>query len=552
MLSGLAFWGNASPGRAATRLGHIRFYRDCTKPAPLKGLLAALAAVLVLGVSSVAYAQLDDTLVVLYTEQGMLVIELFPADAPGHAANFVELTGEGFYDDTLFHRIIPGFMIQGGDPNTRSDSGASPDQWGTGGPDFRLDAEFNTIMHNRGIVSMARSANPDSAGSQFFIVHQDATFLDTQYTVFGRLATQDSYDTLDAIAAVRTVDNDRPADPGMVRVMTGETLTRDEAISSGIVLLDQGPPARIQPAEPPAPPSRDYESEELNLSISFPEGWVIQAVEGDGLPDVVAVAPMMGTIPSSIAVYANIFNGTSLDDVIQSKVENLESLQAASQFEILSQERAEISGREMFVLDAKDFFETPDGIAQIKYREVTTVVGDTVYTFLFTGDADVFDADLPLFEETVSSFTVLAEPPSQMPFGGGCLIATAAFGSEMAPQVQQLRELRDGSLIRTEAGRAFLEWFHAIYYSFSPAVADYERESPIFREMVRLAITPMISILSVLDHAEIDTEEGAILYGSAAISLVVLAYLGAPMAVSYWLARMARRRHATRTAPVPG
>ena len=518
----------------------------------MKRLLAALAAILVLGVSS-AYAQLDDTLVVLYTEQGMLVIELFPADAPGHAANFAALTEQGFYDDTLFHRIIPGFMIQGGDPNTRSDSGAFPDQWGTGGPDFRLDAEFNTIMHNRGIVSMARSTSPDSAGSQFFIVHQNSTFLDTQYTVFGRLVTQDSYDALDAIAAVRTVENDRPADPGTVRVIASETLTRDEAASSGMVLLDQGPPARVQPTEPSAPSSREYESEELNLSLAFPEGWVIQSVGGDGLPDVVAVAPMLGTIPSSIAVYANISNGTNLDDVIQSKVENLESLQAVSQFEILSQERAEISGREMFVLDAKDFFETQGGITQIKYREVTTVVGDTVYTFLFTGDANIFDADLPLFEETVSSFRVLVEPSSpQTPFGGGCLIATAAFGSEMAPQVQQLRELRDSSLAHTEAGRGFMEWFHAIYYSFSPAVADYERENPAFREMVRLAITPMVSILSILNYADMETEEGAVLYGSAAISLVILAYLGAPMATLYWLWRLARRRYPARAAPVSG
>ena len=325
----------------------------CTQPAPLNRLLAALAAILALGMSSVSYAQLDDTLVVLYTEQGTLVVELFPADAPNHAANFVALTEEGFYDDTLFHRIIPGFMIQGGDPNTRSDSGASPDQWGTGGPGTRLAAEFNTIMHNRGIVSMARSADPDSAGSQFFIVHQNSNFLDAQYTVFGRLATQDSYDTLDAIAAVRTVENDRPADPGLVRVITSETLTRDEAVSSGMELLDQEPPVRIQPTEPPAPPSQEYESEELNLSMSFPEGWVIQAMGGDGLPDVVAVAPMMGAIPSSIAVYVDVSSGTSLDNVIRSKAENLESLQEISQFEILSQKKAEINGREMFVLDAK-------------------------------------------------------------------------------------------------------------------------------------------------------------------------------------------------------
>jgi peptidyl-prolyl cis-trans isomerase B (cyclophilin B) len=516
----------------------------------LKSLLAVLAAVLALGLSP-AYAQLDDTLVVLHTEQGMLVVELFPADAPNHAANFAALTEEGFYDDTLFHRIIPGFMIQGGDPNTKSDSGVSPDRWGTGGPDTLLAAEFNTIMHNRGIVSMARSASPDSAGSQFFIVHQDSNFLDTQYTVFGRLATQDSYDTLDAIAAVRTVESDRPADPGLVRVLTGETLTRDEAVSSGLELLDQGPPARTQPTEPPAPPSRQYESEELNLSVAFPEGWVIQAVGGEGLPDVVAVAPMMGSIPSSITVYVDMSNGTSLDEVIQGKVANLESLQATTQFEILSQERIEINGREMFVLDAKDLFETQIGLTQIKYREVTAVVGDSIYTFLFTGDANLFDADLPRFQETVSSFTVLVDTQTiSPPSGGGCLIATAAFGSEMAPQVQQLRELRDGSLAHTEAGRGFLGWFNAVYYSFSPAVADYERENPVFRDMVRLAITPMISILSVLEHADMGTEAGAVLYGSAAILLVVLAYLGAPIMTLYWLVRMARRSSA-RMAPMP-
>ena len=197
--------------------------------------IAAVAALLALGMSSVAYAQMDDTLVVLHTEQGVLVMEMFPDDAPNHVANFVSLTEEGFYDDTLFHRIISGFMIQGGDPNTRSDSGASPNEWGTGGPDTMLAAEFNDIMHNRGIVSMARSANPDSAGSQFFVVHQDSNFLDAQYTVFGRLATQQSYDTLDAIAAMPTTQNDRPADPPSVRITHGETLTRDEAVASGLV-----------------------------------------------------------------------------------------------------------------------------------------------------------------------------------------------------------------------------------------------------------------------------------------------------------------------------
>ena len=520
--------------------------------------IAAVAALLLLGMSSAAYAQLDDTLVVFDTEQGMLVIELFPDDAPNHASNFASLAEEGFYDDTLFHRIISGFMIQGGDPNTRSDSGASQNDWGTGGPDTMLAAEFNDIMHNRGIVSMARSTSPDSAGSQFFVVHQNSNFLDAQYTVFGRLATQDSYDTLDAIAAIPTIQNDRPADPESVRVTSVQTLTRDEAADSGLVLLDQDPPARMQPAGPAEPISRTYESEELNLSMSFPEGWVLQQVGGDGNPDVVAVGPAMGILPPSIAVYVEAGNGTSLDEVIQSKAETLQDLQAGGTFEVLSEEKVTISGREMFVLEAGDTFQTQGTSLQIKYREVTTVVGDSVYTFLFAGDANSYDADLPLFEETVSSFSVLVEPQEpepqetpEPPAGGGCLIATAAYGSELAPQVQQLRELRDNSLARTDAGQGFMEWFNVIYYSFSPAVADYERENPAFRDMVRLFVTPMISILSTLNHVDMSTEAGAILYGSAAIALALLAYVGIPVLSLYWLGRIVRRRTGASGAQLP-
>ena len=130
-----------------------------------------------------------DPVVILETSLGDIVIEFFPNDAPKHVKNFIILSQNGFYDGVLFHRIIPGFMIQGGDPNTIN---GDPNTWGTGGPTTIVDAEFNTIKHNRGIVSMARSADPNSGGSQFFIVHADSNFLDEQYTVFGRIATEES------------------------------------------------------------------------------------------------------------------------------------------------------------------------------------------------------------------------------------------------------------------------------------------------------------------------------------------------------------------------
>ena len=125
---------------------------------------------------------------VLDTTAGSMTIELLPDKAPGHVENFLKLAQDGFYDGTVFHRVIEGFMIQGGCPNGD----------GRGGPGWRVKAEFNDVHHERGIVSMARSADPDSAGSQFFICHGDAGFLDGQYTAFGRLVDGD--DVLEKIA----------------------------------------------------------------------------------------------------------------------------------------------------------------------------------------------------------------------------------------------------------------------------------------------------------------------------------------------------------------
>jgi peptidyl-prolyl cis-trans isomerase B (cyclophilin B) len=123
---------------------------------------------------------------VIETKFGEIEIEFFADKAPGHVKNFLDLAGKGFYDGTTFHRVIPDFMIQGGDPNTK-DLKASRDRHGTGGPGYSIKAEFNDTAHKRGVVSMARSSSPDSAGCQFFICVADSGFLDRQYTAFGRV-----------------------------------------------------------------------------------------------------------------------------------------------------------------------------------------------------------------------------------------------------------------------------------------------------------------------------------------------------------------------------
>ena len=121
---------------------------------------------------------------VIETKFGKIEMELFTDKAPGHVKNFKDLAMKGFYDGTIFHRVIPGFMIQGGDPNTKSDDRATH---GMGGPGYSIQAEFNDTPHKRGILSMARSQNPNSAGSQFFIVVKKSSFLDGKYTAFGKV-----------------------------------------------------------------------------------------------------------------------------------------------------------------------------------------------------------------------------------------------------------------------------------------------------------------------------------------------------------------------------
>ncbi|MEW6609111.1 MAG: peptidylprolyl isomerase [bacterium] len=142
---------------------------------------------------------------VIETKFGKMTIRFFPQDAPGHVENFKKLAKAGFYNRTTFHRVIPGFMIQGGDPNSKDDDRTND---GTGGPGYTIKAEFNNLSHKRGIVSMARSSHPDSAGSQFFICVAPATFLDGQYTVFGEVIN--GMDVADKIVNVPKDRNDNP------------------------------------------------------------------------------------------------------------------------------------------------------------------------------------------------------------------------------------------------------------------------------------------------------------------------------------------------------
>lgn len=181
--------------------------------AGMLGLIFCLMPVLILGetrsktFTKEEIKKMSETKAVIETRLGNIELKFFPELAPNHVNNFIELGKKGFYDGTIFHRVIPGFMIQGGDPNTRE---TDRSRHGMGGPGFNVKAEFNSKSHKRGILSMARSQDPDSAGSQFFICVADAPFLDRQYTVFGEVTS--GMEAVDKIVGQPRDKRDNPND----------------------------------------------------------------------------------------------------------------------------------------------------------------------------------------------------------------------------------------------------------------------------------------------------------------------------------------------------
>lgn len=158
--------------------------------------------------------QIDGVKVKIVTNYGDIELGFYPNEAPIHCFNFIARAESGFYDNTQFHRVIPGFMIQGGDPNTKTNN---KQIYGTGGPLVHIPNEFNKLPHKQGVLSMARTANPnDGAGSQFFITHAPTPQLDNQYTVFGYVIN--GQDVVNKIATVKTGANDLPIKP--VRIKT--------------------------------------------------------------------------------------------------------------------------------------------------------------------------------------------------------------------------------------------------------------------------------------------------------------------------------------------
>ena len=512
----------------------------------MKNFSILLSFLLIIVIIPPAFAQYEDKVVVLETSSGNLTIEFFPDDAPKHVENFIQLTEDGFYDGIVFHRIIPGFMIQGGDPKTAI-GGVSMSEWGTGDPGYSIDAEFNDIKHDRGIVSMARSNDPNSAGSQFFIVHEDSNFLDGAYTVFGRIITQDSYDTLDTIAELETMPNDQAVDTFKAIIEKAYVKDRSEIKD----VLDLAPPQRTGGTEETSSTETLTSSEErytnnfLGISFDAPVGWLIQSpTKVDHLtPDVVVLGPQ--TSFSSPAISISVLgNSGTLDNEIEKLKQRIKPLIEQNVLTIQDEGSSSVDNTPAYVLRATGNFENAnDQLREIGFATILVVDENRLYTIQYTNHLSDYENHTEKVSDFLDSFQIIHSGPDSTTYaegdtradssaeqseGGGCLIATAAFGSEMAPQVQFLREIRDNTILQTTSGTAFMTGFNQFYYSFSPQIADYERENPVFKEMVKVSLTPLLTSLTLLNYVEIDSEEEMLGYGIGIILLNVGMYFVAP------------------------
>jgi peptidyl-prolyl cis-trans isomerase B (cyclophilin B) len=395
---------------------------------------------------------------------------------------------------------------------------------------------------------MARSQDPNSAGSQFFIVHKDSNFLDGDYTVFGVLVTEESFRTLDRIANLE-VNGENPENPEQSRINQAVIMKRadvNDYLENVIVMRDDD--VMIESVDPTLP--QPYTSERHGIKFLIPPGWNVQEPPKthENSPDIVVLGPLTNrTFPDSLTVTIGNTEGKTFEQLQTEKINSLQPRIDEGSLDLKFTGANNVQGRDtysiyaqgLFIKNSGDTF-APEETIDILFAEVLIYDTPKYYT-LSTSSDDIagFDKQVENLERAVYSFEILSDAPFNWETsvesvnqpeneGGGCLIATAAYGSEMAPQVQFLREIRDGKIMATESGTAFMTGFNQFYYSFSPAVADYERENPMFKEAVKVTLTPLLTSLAILNYVDIDTEQEMLGYGIGVILLNIGMYFVAP------------------------
>jgi len=495
--------------------------------------------------------------VIITMNSGTFFIEFFPEEAPNTVHNFLELAESGYYDGTVFHRIISGFMIQGGDPNTK-DPDFDRKLWGQGGPGHQIYEEFNTFQHDRGVVSMARGDHKDSAGSQFFIVHKDSPHLDGEYTVFGRLVPG-LPNALDHIASLETDSGNAPLDLLEARIITAKVL--DPYTSAGITIPGKNQ-SIIKKEQRTEGVVTIYYNSLHNVKFDLPYRWSVTEATGKQLGVIIEPNTMEHNVQAQIEK-----SGFIPKVVITAEPRDAREDAGVSPafFSVQGGEDPEILGNYVFENDdgrkahlittTQELHGTEKGTVQFKIIQLTFINSEFQYSIIYVNVTEWFRYEISAFLQTVDNFEVMIDgkmqpinfddnpvfkqlivdakakpepeslPPARI---GGCLIATATYGSELAPQVQLLREIRDNTVLQTQSGTSFMTAFNQFYYSFSPAVADYERENAVFKETVKLILTPLLASLTLLQHADIDSESEMLGYGIGIILLNIGMYFVAP------------------------
>ena len=542
----------------------------------ISGFVGSVFAQTITGENEFSQAEIDkmkNKAVLITMNDGYLLIEFFPEDAPNTIKNFLELVESGYYDGILFHRIIPNFMIQAGDPNTINPD-SDRDTWGQGGPGYQIREEFNTLQHDRGIISMARSQHPDSAGSQFFIMHEDDNRLDGKYTVFGRLVdtagasfrhdglvlNADSFSTLDKIADLQTDRWDLTLDTTNARIIKAEVL------NSYFAGEDTPDPDRnnslVKKLKAEGGITERYINALHNIEFDIPYRWTVVEGEGNYLNLTIEPTALEHNVQQMIdetGFTPKILIGSEQRD------RSIESAGVSSAFfslkggddpKILSNYIIQNdAGRKAHVIISTQNIQTSPETTQFKIIQIHFSNSDTNYSIIHINLTDWFRYEINSFYNTVRYFEIpidgMIQPidfgnhpvfqqlisdsrekpiPESLPPArvGGCLIATASYGSELAPQVQQLRELRDNTVLQTESGTVFMAGFNQLYYSFSPIIADYERENPAFKEAVKITLTPLLTSLALLQYVDIDSEYEMLGYGISVILLNIGMYFIAP------------------------
>ena len=505
--------------------------------------------------------EMKNKAVLITMNDGTLMIELFPEDAPNTVDNFLKLVESGYYDGMIFHRIVPGFVIQTGDPNTK-DLEVDRSLWGTGGPGYSIDEEFNTLQHDRGMVSMARSNDVNSAGSQFFIVQKDSDFLDAKYTVFGRLVPgTHSIAALDFIANIPTDSRDAPLDVSKATIITAKIL---DAFSTSDFPGPDRNDSIVKQSKLQGGKLETYVSTAHKLKFDLPYRWIV-ASEGKGDYLDLVIEPSSGEHNTQIQIEETGFTPKLL---LFSEERNIRtdgtevspgtfSVQGGDKPKILSDYIYENDdGRYAHLMVATQKYQTQTETVKFKIIQIHFANSEFNYSVIYINVAEWFRYEINAFDTVVKNFEIMydgkqqpinfasepifkriiadvraekeIESPPPARVGGGCLIATASYGSELALQVQQLREIRDDVILQTESGSTFMMGFNQFYYSFSPMIADYERENPVFKEAVKLIITPLLTSLTLLQYVDIDSESDMLGYGIGIILLNIGMYFITP------------------------